>query len=133
MIIRSSCSARVKHSLLISALRSTSHRTAAPASTSTASPNHASLVPAPTFPALPVAVAEAVPVLDAPPAIVLAGPSVGVVEVSIVLDPEMTVGSEVVDTGPGPPRAERLLLAFADSADAGNVASGDAVSGMLNI
>lgn len=112
------------------------HRIAAPASRSTASANHpsVSLVLAPIFPALGVAVADAVPVPDVVlPAVLLAESEVGVVEVSIVLTTEVTAGSEATDTGPGPPKAETLLLAFAESADAGNVASADAVRGILKM
>ena len=112
------------------------HRIAAPASRSTASANHTfcSLVLAPTLPALGVDVVDAVPVLDAvtPPALLLAESEVGVVDVSIVLAAEVTGDNEVTETGPGP-RAERLLLAFAESADAGKVASADAVRGMLKM
>ena len=42
-------------------------------------------------------------------------------------------GMDVADAWPGPSRAERLLLAFADKSDAGNVASGEAVRGTLKI
>lgn len=123
------CSARSLASIL--------HKIAAPASKSTASTNHAfcSLVLAPILPALGVDVADAVPVLDAgiPPALLLAELEVGVVDVSIVLAAEVTAGTEVTETGPGPRAAERLLLAFAERADAGNVASADAVRGMLKM
>jgi hypothetical protein len=50
-----------------------------------------------------------------------------VADVSIGLTTGVMLGRAVTDTGPGPSRAERLLLATTDSAVAGNVASGDAV------
>ena len=56
-----------------------------------------------------------------------------VAEVSIVLTTGVMLGRAVTDAGPGPPRAERLLLATTDSAVAGNVASGDAVRVTLKI
>ena len=111
------------------------HRTAAPASRSTAIANHPSfsLVLTPTLPALGVAVADAVDILDAvlPPAL-LDDPDVGVADVSIVLAAEVTGGIEVTETGPGP-NIDTPLLAFAESADAGNVASADAVRGRLKM
>lgn len=87
----------------------------------------------PILPALGVAVADAVAILDAvfPPAL-LDDPDVGVAEVSIVLAAEVTGGIEVTETGPGP-NIDTLLLAFAESADAGNVASADAVRGILKM
>lgn len=108
------------------------YRIAAPASTRTAIANHlsASFVFTAKFAALGVAVTDAVPVLDAVfPAVMLAVLEVGVADVSIVV----TGGIEVTETGPGPPMAERLWLALAESADAGNIASADAVSGTLKM
>ena len=54
-------------------------------------------------------------------------------DVATELTTEETVGIDVADAGPGLPRAERLLLPFADSRDAGNVASGVAVRGTSKI
>jgi hypothetical protein len=107
------------------------HKTAAPASKSTAIANHA--LCSPTLPALGVPVADAVPVFDAvvPPAL-FPEADAGVVDVPIVLAADVTGGSEVIDSGPGP-RAERPLVAFEARIDAGKVASADAVSGMSKI
>lgn len=113
-----------------------SHRIAAPANKRTANTNQmpVSLAFALAFPEPCVAVAVAagalVVIIDVDVTALLFDE---VAEVSIVVTTGVALGRDDTDTGPGPPRAERLWLVKTDTAEAGSVASGDAVSVTLKI